>query len=118
MRPVRSWVGPAFQNYLPGRPIIGPGVRWVGLKHFIKFIDGHYFWRLIRNTFLLSFYSLIFGFPIPIIFAIAITQLRARRFAKCARRTPSWMASSFGNENFASNCLRFTDEISKRSAMP
>ena len=56
--------------------------KWVGLKWFNQFFSSVFAWRLIRNTFLLSFYSLLFGFPVPIIFAIAITQLRSRRFAK------------------------------------
>ncbi len=59
--------------------------KWVGLKWFNQFFSSVFAWRLIRNTFLLSFYSLLFGFPIPIIFAIAITQIRARRFAKVAQ---------------------------------
>ena len=59
--------------------------KWVGLQWFKQFFSSVFAWRLIRNTFLLSFYSLIFGFPIPIIFAIAITQLRAKRFGKVAQ---------------------------------
>ena len=59
--------------------------RWVGLQWFKQFFSSAFAWRLIRNTFLLSFYSLIFGFPIPIIFAVAITQLRAKRFGKVAQ---------------------------------
>jgi len=59
--------------------------RWVGLQWFRQFFGSAFAWRLIRNTFLLSFYSLIFGFPIPILFAIAITQLRSKRFGKVAQ---------------------------------
>ena len=59
--------------------------KWVGLKWFNQFFSSAFAWRLIRNTFLLSFYSLIFGFPIPIIFAVAITQLRSPKVAKVSQ---------------------------------
>lgn len=55
---------------------------FVGLKWFGQFFGSVYAWRLVRNTFLLSFYSLIFGFPIPILFAVAVTQLRSKRLQK------------------------------------
>ena len=73
----------AFKQFKPGHGIYGGD--WVGLKWFQQFFNSVFAWRLIRNTFLLSFYSLIFGFPIPIIFAICITQLRNQRVAKVAQ---------------------------------
>lgn len=54
------------------------GIRnspWVGLKHFQDFFSSVYFVRLIRNTFLLSFQSVLFGFPVPIIFALLLNEL-------------------------------------------
>ena len=75
-----------FEDYRMGSGFEGLFTsKWVGLKWFNQFFSSVFAWRLIRNTFLLSFFSLIFGFPIPIIFAVAITQLRARRFAKAAQ---------------------------------
>lgn len=75
-----------FENFKMGSGFVGLfNSEWVGLAWFKQFFSSVFAWRLIRNTFLLSFYSLIFGFPIPILFAIAITQLRARRFAKVAQ---------------------------------
>ena len=56
----------SFQDYVPGSPFLGPDVEWVGLKWFEKFISGHYFTRLIRNTLVLSglhFYWISFGIP-------------------------------------------------------
>ncbi|MFR6332090.1 MAG: hypothetical protein ACLUOI_27020 [Eisenbergiella sp.] len=44
----------AFQDYVPGAPFLGEGVKWVGLRWFDKFISGHYFSRLIKNTLILS----------------------------------------------------------------
>ena len=76
----------AFEDFKMGSGFVGVfNSPWVGLKWFEQFFSSVFAWRLIRNTFLLSFYSLLFGFPIPIIFAICITQLRARRFAKVAQ---------------------------------
>ena len=43
----------------------------MGLKWFLQFFNSFYFWRLVRNTFLISFYMLLFGFPVPILFACA-----------------------------------------------
>jgi len=65
----------AFQDYLPGRPIIGEGVRWVGLKHVKHFMSSYFFWRLIRNTLVLSAMNLVFVFPIPILFALTINEI-------------------------------------------
>ncbi|WP_300807692.1 sugar ABC transporter permease [uncultured Acetatifactor sp.] len=65
----------AFQDYLPGKPIIGEGVRWVGLKHIKGFMSSYYFRRLIRNTLVLSVMNLIFVFPVPIIFALVINEI-------------------------------------------
>ncbi len=63
----------AFRNYMPGASILDS--PWVGLDNFIKFFDSYMFWRVIRNTLVISFYSLLVGFPIPILFALAINQL-------------------------------------------
>jgi putative aldouronate transport system permease protein len=55
---------------------------WVGLKHFRNFFNSIYAVRLIRNTFLISFYGLIFGFPAPIILAILLNELKDGVFKK------------------------------------
>lgn len=55
---------------------------WVGFKYFEQFITGDHFWRLIRNTFLLSFYNLLFYFPIPIVFALFLNEVRSAKFKK------------------------------------
>jgi putative aldouronate transport system permease protein len=53
---------------------------WVGLKYFKMFFDDVYMVRVIRNTLLINIYSLLFGFPVPIIFAILLNELRNMRF--------------------------------------
>jgi putative aldouronate transport system permease protein len=64
----------AFKDYRPGRGILGS--RWVGFDHFIQFFTSFYFFRLIKNTLLISVYSLILGFPVPIIFALILNEFK------------------------------------------
>ena len=68
----------AFKDYSPGLGIAKS--PWVGLANFTRFFHGPYFWRLIRNTLLLSLYSLLFGFPAPIILALLLNEVRNKRF--------------------------------------
>ena len=70
----------AFRNF---RAVDGiTGSVWTGLSHFKTFFETFYSSRLIINTFLLNFYGLLFGFPIPIILAILINSLRSKVFKK------------------------------------
>ena len=69
----------AFQDYRPTKGVLGS--EWVGLKHFIRFIDYPNFWRLIRNTLSITLYSLA-TFPFPIIFALFLNEIRHLRFKK------------------------------------
>ncbi|MBO0995757.1 ABC transporter permease [Bacillus sp. SD088] len=52
------------------------GSEWVGFKHFLDFFKGYYFWRLIRNTFLINIYELLLAFPAPILLALLLNELR------------------------------------------
>jgi len=70
----------AFKQYSPFKGFIDS--PWVGFKHFETFFNYQHAWRLIRNTFLLSFYSLIWGFPAPIIFALILNEVRNERGKK------------------------------------
>jgi putative aldouronate transport system permease protein len=63
----------AFQDFIPGLGLFES--EWVGFKWFSEFIEGAFFWRLVRNTFLLSFYTLLFAFPVPIIFALLLNEV-------------------------------------------
>ena len=70
----------AFKKY---SPFLGfSGSPWVGLKYFEMFFQSKDAFRIIRNTFLLSFYSLLFGFPAPIILALMLNEVRNSRFKK------------------------------------
>lgn len=73
----------AFQNYSPRKGVFGS--EWVGLQHFKDFFGGYYFLRLLRNTLKLSFATLLIGFPIPIILALLINELRSKKFSKAVQ---------------------------------
>lgn len=70
----------AFQNYIPGSGFLeGP---WVGFQHFIAFFDSFYFWRLIKNTFLINFWLLVFAFPAPILLALLLNEVKFEWFKR------------------------------------
>lgn len=70
----------AFRDYTASRGMFGSA--WVGFEWFERFFTAPNFWRMIKNTVLLSFFSLLWGFPIPIILALMINQLRFKRFQR------------------------------------
>ena len=63
----------AFRDYKVRRGISGS--EWVGLEYFLQFIETPNFWQIMVNTLLLSFYNLLFGFPIPILLAVMINEI-------------------------------------------
>lgn len=69
-----------FENYKPVRGILGS--QWVGLKNFADFFGNSNFTILLRNTLVMSLYSLFAGFPAPIILALLLNEVRAPRFKK------------------------------------
>ena len=70
----------AFRDYKASRGMFGS--EWVGLKWFQRFFTAPTCGRMIRNTILLSLYSLLWSFPIPIILSLAINQLRFQRYKR------------------------------------
>lgn len=70
----------AFQDYKPFKGISGSA--WVGLKHFRDFVTGPFFWRLIRNTLSINIGMLLFGFPLPILFALLLNEVRSVGFKR------------------------------------
>lgn len=78
----------AFQNFSPRLGIMGS--EWVGFDHFVNFFNDVYFFRILKNTLIISFSSLIFGFPMPIIFALLLNEVRNKYFGK-AVQTISYM---------------------------
>lgn len=55
---------------------------WVGLKYFEMFFESPNFWLLIKNTIGISFYSLLAGFPVPILLALALNEIRNGMFKR------------------------------------
>jgi len=70
----------AFRNFVATKGFWNS--QWVGLSHFIRFFKSYYFWTLIRNTVAISVYSLVLGFPLPIILALALNEIKNGKFKK------------------------------------
>lgn len=61
------------------------GSPWVGFDQFEKFFNSYMFVRVLKNTVVVSLYSLIAGFPMPIILALILNSLRSDRYRKVAQ---------------------------------
>lgn len=70
----------AFKDYYASLGI--GGSPWAGLKHFRRFFTSYQFWPLLKNTLLLSFEQILIGFPLPIILAILLNQMKNLGFRK------------------------------------
>ena len=70
----------AFQNYKPFKGIAKS--KFVGLEHFQEFLTGTYAWRTIRNTLVISLLQILIGFPMPIIFALLINEVRCNPYKR------------------------------------
>ncbi|MCF0135586.1 MAG: sugar ABC transporter permease [Lachnospiraceae bacterium] len=73
----------AFQDYTPGAGFWGPNTKWVGFYHFLRFYDSIFFGRLMSNTLWLSFLNLIWGFWVPIVFALLLNEVQHTGYKKC-----------------------------------
>ena len=65
----------AFKDYSGALGILGS--PWVGIKHFRSFFRSYYAWTLIKNTVVLSLYSMAAGFPIPIILSLMLNEVKS-----------------------------------------
>ncbi len=73
----------AFKDFKPALGIWGsPFTGDFGFEHFLAFFGSSFFGRTITNTILISLYQLIFGFPMPIILALMLNELRSPKFKK------------------------------------
>lgn len=70
----------AFRNYNALDGVWGS--TWVGMTHFVKFVQSYQFWDLLRNTLIISIYSLVAGFPMPVIFALLLNNVTSKRYRK------------------------------------
>ena len=60
--------------------------NWVGLKHFLYFIDSPDFMQIMGNTVILSLYTIIVSFPLPIIFALMLNAMRSEKYKKIVQQ--------------------------------
>ncbi|MEK4760615.1 ABC transporter permease subunit [Viridibacillus sp. FSL E2-0187] len=70
----------AFKDFIATKGISGS--PWVGLKHFERFFDSYYFWRLIKNTVGIGVFTLLVSFPVPIILALMLNEVKSLRYKK------------------------------------
>lgn len=78
----------AFEDYSPRGGVTGS--EWIGIANFINFFGTYYFGRLMRNTIVLSVFSMIVNFPAPIILALLLNEMENRYFKKIVQ-TISYM---------------------------
>lgn len=55
---------------------------WAGLEHFRAFLEDDSFWYIVKNTLGISLLKLAIGFPLPIVFALFLNEIRSTRFKK------------------------------------
>lgn len=73
----------AFQDYDPAYGVLNSEL--VGFKHFIDFFSDDSFFRVFKNTIVISLSSLVFGFPAPILLALFLNELGKSRFVKISQ---------------------------------
>lgn len=73
----------AFKTFVSSRGIWGS--PWVGMKWFDTFFSSPSFWDILKNTIYVSLYSLIAGFPMPIILALMLNNISGLRFKRIAQ---------------------------------
>lgn len=70
----------AFKNFTPADGIFGS--EWVGFKNFIQYFNSYQFGLTIRNTIVVSLYTIVVTFPLPIVLALMCNQIKAKKFKK------------------------------------
>lgn len=83
----------AFKTFSPAAGIWGS--PWVGIKWFQMFFESPRFWQLFGNTVILSLYSLVAGFPVPIILALLLNnvgKLGLKKFAQTVTYMPHFIS--------------------------
>ena len=95
----------AFRDYTPKKGIWGSD--WVGLAHFKSFVNSVFFGRVVKNTISINLKNLIIGFPLPIIFALLLNEIKLPRFKKTVQ-TFSYMPHFVSTVVIAGMILQFT----------
>lgn len=80
--------------------------EWVGFKYYRMFFANPDFFLLLKNTFLLGFYKLFFGFPAPILLALLLNELKKAAFKRIVQ-TVSYLPHFISNVIVASMVIMF-----------
>ena len=72
----------AFQDFMPGDPILSKDTIWVGFENFSRFFNDPQFWPLMKNTFLICIFGFVIGFPLPIIISLTLNALKSKKVGK------------------------------------
>ena len=73
----------AFRDYDFSKGLTGG--TWVGLKYFKQYFTSPMFWPTVKNTFVIAFFSLLCGFPVPIILALVINSIRNKNWRRAVQ---------------------------------
>ena len=99
----------AFQNYRAGDNIFDlVNAKWVGFKYFEQYLNSIYFKRTFTNTIRLSVLNLVFGFTMPIVFALLLNEVRHLRMKKTVQ-TISYLPHFISTVVVAGMVISFTD---------
>lgn len=116
--PLWGWTM-AFQDYKPRPGMHFWDYPYVGFKHFIALFKDPMFYKVMRNTLAMSFMQLLIGFPLPIIFAILLNEVRQVKFKKIVQTVSylphfvSWVivaglfTTMLSNEGIVNDALMF-----------
>lgn len=70
----------AFMNY---KPALGfSGSEWVGMLHFKTMLSDPHFYLMLRNTLVINLFALVFFFPVPIVLAVMLNEVRHEAFKR------------------------------------
>ena len=96
----------AFKDFMINKGIIGS--PWVGFKHFEQFFTSFRFWRLLKNTLLISVSDIIFSLPVAVAFAVILNEIRSTRFKKIVQ-TVTYAPYFISTVVLVGMLLQFTD---------
>lgn len=100
----------AFKNFSPRKGLFGsPWTSDYGFGHFISFFKSVYFPRTFRNTLVISLANLVFGFPLPIILALLINEVKHKGYKRVVQ-TVSYMPYFISTVVVCSMITLFTSE--------
>ncbi|MCI8404203.1 MAG: sugar ABC transporter permease [Clostridia bacterium] len=77
----------AFKDYYPTTQFFGAGLtkNWIGFDNFVQFLTDSSFWQLLKNTLIISGMNIIFFFPLPIILALLLNEMKVQWWKKLAQ---------------------------------